>query len=133
MMVLAGSRLGAASGQLQRPARNLATGTGPRRSNSRSDCSPTMGCFSPRAFSWPFRQDALQVCPFREQAETGGLLSYSPILPTAIAKSHTMWSDSQGPPMCRSSRSKFELVINLQTPKVVGLTIPPRCYHLPTR
>jgi putative tryptophan/tyrosine transport system substrate-binding protein len=66
---------------------------------------------------------------FREQAEAGGLMSYSMDLKNAI---RVAWGQvveilrgSKPSEMPYVQGTRFELVINLKTAKAIGLTIPP--------
>ena len=65
----------------------------------------------------------------REYAEAGGLMSYGTTSRTRIVRSVSMpaaSSRARSPPTCRCVQAtKFELVINLKTAKMLGLTVPP--------
>ena len=73
----------------------------------------------------------------RDFVEAGGLMSYGTDLNDAIAKpASTPAAYSRAPspadlPVVQST--KFELVINAQTARMLGLTVPPRCSRPPTR
>ena len=65
----------------------------------------------------------------REFAEAGGLISYGASSQMPIVRPASMSVESsraRSPRTCRSQQpTKFELVINLQTAKALGLEVPP--------
>ena len=68
------------------------------------------------------------IYPFREQAEAGGLLSYGPDLADRDREvGHYVGRVLKGEKPADlpvQQQSKFEFVINLQTARAIGLTIP---------
>src|SRR5262249_29566796 len=68
------------------------------------------------------------IYPFREQVEAGGLLSYGPDIADRDREvGHYVGRILKGEKSADlpvQQQSKFEFVINLQTAKAVGLTIP---------
>ena len=68
------------------------------------------------------------IYPYREQAEAGGLLSYGPDLvdrDRQIGRYVGRILKGEKPAdLPVQQQSKFEFIINLQTAKAIGLTIP---------
>jgi putative ABC transport system substrate-binding protein len=66
---------------------------------------------------------------FRECAEAGGLMSYGPnfreLWRRAAAYVDKILREAKPSDLPVEQATKFELVINLKTAKVLGLTIPP--------
>ena len=67
------------------------------------------------------------VCPFREYAEAGGLISYGPSLPDLFRRSadyvDRILRGAKPADIPVEQPTKFELVINLKTAKALGLTV----------
>jgi putative tryptophan/tyrosine transport system substrate-binding protein len=69
------------------------------------------------------------IYPWREAVEIGGLMSYGPSFPdqyrqVGIYTGRVLKGEKPGElPIVRAS--KFELIVNLQTAKTLGLTVPP--------
>ena len=87
--------------------------------------------FTAGASNWPNwrRHRDPRDYPVREFAEVGGLMSYGTSLTDAwrqVASMPAASSRAPSPRTCRSCRRrKFELVINAQTARMLGLTVPP--------
>lgn len=68
------------------------------------------------------------VCPFREMAEAGALLSYGPNLAerdrqVGIYVGRVLHGENPGD-LPVQQMSRFELIINLKTAKALGVVIP---------
>jgi putative ABC transport system substrate-binding protein len=68
------------------------------------------------------------VCPFREYAEVGGLISYGPSLPDLFRRSadyvDKILRGAKPADIPVEQPTTFELVINLKTATTLGLTVP---------
>jgi putative ABC transport system substrate-binding protein len=77
------------------------------------------------------------VYPFRFFAVNGGLISYGadsiePYRRVAGYVDRILKGEKPGD-LPVQAPTKYELVINLKTARVLGLQIPPRCLRAPTR
>jgi putative tryptophan/tyrosine transport system substrate-binding protein len=69
------------------------------------------------------------IAPFRESAEAGVLLAYGASLPNMLGRAaeyiDRIFKGAKPADLPMEQPTKFELVVNLQTAKALGLTIPP--------
>jgi putative ABC transport system substrate-binding protein len=70
------------------------------------------------------------VAPFREVAESGGLMAYGPNIVELWAQRVPVYVDrilkgARPGELPIEQPTKYELVVNLKTAKALGLTIPP--------
>ena len=67
--------------------------------------------------------------PYRDYVDTGGLMAYAPELGDLARRlAHDVHLSCKGPSRAEIpiyQAVKFELVINLNTAKALGLTVPP--------
>jgi putative ABC transport system substrate-binding protein len=90
---------------------------------------PMLGSHRTRLAELSAKHRLPSVSPFREAAESGGLVSYGPSLRANFRHAATyidrILKGAKPADLPVEQPARFELVINLKTAKALGLTIPP--------
>ena len=88
-----------------------------------------LGAHRTRLAELSLRHRLVSIAPFRENPESGGLMSYGPSLRTNFRRAATyvdrILKGAKPADLPVEQPTRFELVINLKTAKALGLTIPP--------
>jgi putative ABC transport system substrate-binding protein len=89
---------------------------------------PMLGSHRTRLAELSAKHRLPSISPFREAAESGGLISYGPSLKANFRRAATyvdrILKGAKPGDLPVEQPTKFELVINLKTAKALGLTIP---------
>jgi putative ABC transport system substrate-binding protein len=89
---------------------------------------PLLGSHRMRLAELSAKHHLASISPFREAAESGGLLSYGPSLRANFRRAATyvdrILKGAKPGDLPVEQPTRFELVINLKTAKALGLTIP---------
>ena len=90
---------------------------------------PLLGSHQMRLAELSAKHRLPSISPFREAAESGGLISYGPSLRANFRRAATyidrILKGAKPADLPVEQPTKFELAINLKTAKALGLTIPP--------
>jgi putative tryptophan/tyrosine transport system substrate-binding protein len=90
---------------------------------------PMLGSHRTRLAELSATHRLASISPFREAAASGSLISYGPSLRANFRRAATyvdkILKGAKPADLPVEQPTKFELVINLKTAKVLGLTIPP--------
>ena len=91
--------------------------------------SPTAFQYSARFAEFTLRNRIPAISPFRPFAAAGGLMSYGPNLDLFFQRTaftiERILGGAKASEVAAEQPTKYELAINLQTAKALGLTIPP--------